>query len=328
MSSSNVQFDFEIPDVQQVKQRYNDPSKYLLSEEIASAVKAAMSLGQPLFITGEPGTGKTQLAFKIAHDFGLKDDEGNARPLIFNTKTTSTARDLFYLYDAVRHFRDANMRKEGSDNTMAYVELQALGRAIAATNPAAAAKLGMQLDEPRHSLVLIDEIDKAPTDFPNDILYELENMAFEIKETGDLITSGNSHRPIVIMTSNSEKSLPDAFLRRCVFLHIEFPGADLLTRIILSKLGEAQVSEEEARKYVAHFEKIREAVKKKKPATAELIGWIRMLKLEGLALGEKMDSEGRFRSLSTEERQRIKFSYGVLAKNKDDLAILEQTFLT
>lgn len=315
-----VTFDFNIPEVQQIKQKYYDPDKYLVNDAIVNAVKAAMSLGQPLFITGEPGTGKTQLAYKIAHHFQLEDDTGSFRPLIFNTKTTSTARDLFYVYDAVRHFRDANMKKESADNIMEYIELQALGKAIALTNPEAAKSLGIKINKAKHSVVLIDEIDKAPTDFPNDILFELEHMAFEIKETGQMIRSGNSHRPFVIMTSNSEKSLPDAFLRRCIFLHIEFPGPDLLLDIVRTKLGDDSKYADSA--FIEHFMDIRDAVKKKKPATAELIAWVRMLEMEDF-----MEKEIDFYKLSERQKHLLRFSYGILAKNKDDLAILEKEFL-
>ena len=311
---------FEIPKVSELKKKYNDPGNYQLSEALGSAIKVAMTLGQPLFLTGEPGTGKTQLAYKIAHHFGLHNDEGLAKPFIFNTKTTSVAQDLFYTYDAVRHFRDANMSNNGGSQTlMDYIELQALGKAIALTHPEAASQLGMELSEPRHSVVLIDEIDKAPTDFPNDILYEIENMAFEIKEAGISIKGGDEFRPIVIMTSNSEKSLPDAFLRRCVFFHIEFPNEDLLADIVRSHLGEnSQYADEQ---FIRHFVQIREAVRKKKPATAELIGWLRMLELDDFIQGS-LD----FNNLSREQRKLLRFSYSILAKNKDDLKILVDTF--
>lgn len=322
----------EIPSIKHLKSQYNNTKNYLLSKEIVSAVTAAIRLGQPLFITGEPGTGKTQLAYKIADHFQLKDEEGEIRPLIFNTKTTSTARDLFYMYDAVRHFRDANRKDLGESDIMDYIELQALGRAIAYTNPADAAKVGVKIDAPRNSVVLIDEIDKAPTDFPNDILYELENMAFEIKEKpGTRIKAGVDHRPIVIMTSNSEKSLPDAFLRRCVFLHIDFPKRDLLLEIVRSKLAperesqEGQKKEEMEAKYKAlvdHFVEIREIVKKKKPATAELIGWVRMLEME-----QFLEGDLNFKQLVAEQRQILGLSYSILAKNKDDLSILKNKYL-
>ena len=312
-------FNFDIPNIQHIKDKYYDPEKYILNEAVVNAVKAAMSLGQPLFITGEPGTGKTQLAFKIAHHFKLQNELGENKPLIFNTKTTSTAKDLFYTYDAVRHFRDANMKKD-SREAIDYIELQALGKAITLTNPDAAKIMGIKLDQPRHSVVLIDEIDKAPTDFPNDILFELENMSFTIKETGTKIQAGSDFRPIVIMTSNSEKSLPDAFLRRCVFLHIEFPSEQMLLEIITTKLGDNSAYADDI--FVEHFMEIRNAVKKKRPATAELIGWLKMLEMEHFISGN-ID----FSQLTDRQKKILGFSYGILAKNKDDLAIIEKKFL-
>lgn len=318
-------FNFDIPDISKLKAKANNPENYLLSPELVSAVKVAMHLGQPLFITGEPGTGKTQLAFKIAHHFQLRNDQGEFRPFIFNTKTTSSAQDLFYLYDAVRHFQDANIGKVNGGkqfNSLDYIELQALGKAIALTNPGPARELGLlnaDITEPRHSVVLIDEIDKAPTDFPNDILYEIEHMSFEIKEVGKEIRGGDARRPIVIMTSNSEKNLPEAFLRRCVFYHIPFPDKSQLTQIVRAHLGDtSQYADDQL---IAHFLQVRDAAKKKKPATAELIGWLRMLELENF-IGEGVD----FSRLSESQRNTLRFSYAVLAKNKDDLAALEQSF--
>ena len=315
-------FGFDIPSVEDIKDQDNDPSTYLLSDEIKGAVKAAMKLGQPLFITGEPGTGKTALANKIAHAFQLTDEEGKFRALKFNTKTTTTAQDLFYKYDAVRHFRDANMKQGVDIHPMSYIELQALGKAIAFTDPASAKEKGIELavDKPQNVVVLIDEIDKAPADFPNDILHEIENLAFEIRETGTVIKADKAIKPFVIMTSNSEKSMPDAFLRRCVFLHIEFPKAKLLTEIVQKKLSNAAYVEN-AEAFVAHFEEVRKEVKKKKPATAELIGWIRMLEMEDFFNGS-VD----FDNLSEEQKKKLKFSYSVLAKNKDDYNILIDHF--
>jgi MoxR-like ATPase len=316
-------FTFSIQELRQRDETGAQQDSYILSEEIVNAVKAAISLEQPLFITGEPGTGKTRLAYKIAQHFQLTNEKGEFGPLIFNTKTTSTARDLFYLYDAVRHFRDANLKEAKASSILEYIDLQALGKAIALTNPKAAKALGMEVKQARHTVVLIDEIDKAPTDFPNDILFEIENMAFEIKETGTMVESGQGGKPLVIMTSNSEKSLPDAFLRRCVFLHIEFPKADLLQEIVQSKFGTDSPYSDMA--FVKHFEAVREAVKKKRPATAELIGWLRMLRLEKFldAGNDALD----FNQLSPQQKNILRFSYGVLAKNKDDLSILEQRFL-
>ncbi len=316
------QFDFNIPDIAELKASYNNPENYILSEGIVSAVKVAMTLGQPLFLTGEPGTGKTQLAYKIAHHFKLANDEGEYKPFIFNTKTNSTAQDLFYQYDAVRHFRDANLKGGERQETVDYIDLQALGKAIALTNPGAFEGSPLMHDavgKARHTVVLIDEIDKAPTDFPNDILYEIENMAFEIKEMGVQIKGADNLRPIVIMTSNSEKNLPDAFLRRCVFYHITFPDRKQLMNIVQNHLGAG--SDYAHEELIDHFIRVRDVVKKKRPATAELIGWLRMLELEAF-----LDGDLNFNQLSTTQKEKLRFSYAVLAKNKDDLMLLEKTF--
>ncbi|MEL6671920.1 MAG: MoxR family ATPase [Bacteroidota bacterium] len=314
-------FDFEIPAIGELKKKYNDPKNYILSEELVSAVKVAMHLNQPLFLTGKPGTGKTQLAFKIAYEYGLKDDEGKIRPMIFNTKTTSTAQDLFYTYDAVRHFRDANLKDGPRKPTQDYIKLSALGKAIALTNPQALAGTGLLPagTQPQNSVVLIDEVDKAPTDFPNDILYEIEHKSFEIKELGLRVEAGVEHRPIIILTSNSEKNLPEAFLRRCVFFHIPFPNTNQLVEIVQKHLGETSAYASD--QLIQHFESVRKTVRKKQPATAELIGWLRMLELENfLRDGLNMST------LSEPQKQILRFSYTALAKDKDDLQRLIDTY--
>lgn len=317
-----AKFDFEIPSVSQIKKKYNDPDKYILSEELVSAVKVSLTLGQPLFITGEPGTGKTQLAFKIAHHFKLANDKGEYKPFIFNTKTTSTAQDLFYTYDAVRHFQDANIKGQTKQETSSYIELQALGKAIALSNPEVLRDETISTEfvgGARNSVVLIDEIDKAPSDFPNDILYEIEHMSFRIKELGKRIDIGTEFRPIVIMTSNSEKNLPEAFLRRCIFYHIPFPSKDQLIEIVKNHLGEASLYADGI--LVNHFLRVREAVKKKKPATAELIAWLRMLELESF-LKDSID----FYNLDSAQQKLLSYSYSILAKDKEDLKTLESKF--
>lgn len=315
-------FDFEIPSVSQIKKKYNDPDKYIMSEELVSAVKVSMTLGQPLFITGEPGTGKTQLAFKIAHHFQLANDKGEFKPFIFNTKTTSTAQDLFYTYDAVRHFQDANIRGMTQEETSTYIELQALGKAIALSNPEVLQDTSIATDfvgEARNSVVLIDEIDKAPSDFPNDILYEIEHMSFRIKELGKRISVGQEFRPIVIMTSNSEKNLPEAFLRRCVFYHIPFPKKEQLLEIVRNHLGtSSQYANDEL---VKHFLKVRDSVKKKRPATSELIGWLRMLEIENF-----LQDHTDLNDLNEKQAKLLRYSYSILAKDKEDLKNLETKF--
>ncbi|MFK7908957.1 MAG: AAA family ATPase, partial [Chitinophagales bacterium] len=253
-------------------------------------VNVALAPGQPLLLTGEPGTGKTQLASSIAHQLGIS-------LLKFYTKTTSTARDLFYRYDSLRHFHDAQLKEKNKVNTGDYIELNALGQAIVNSHD-------------MRSIVLIDEIDKAPRDFPNDVLNELENMAFRIRETGKEYQTKEGNRPIVIITSNSEKNLPDAFLRRCIFYHIPFPNADLLKRIVNSRVAlNEQFQNEMLDTAIEHFEDLRAKKLRKKPATAELLSWIHVLNSLNISPDASLP----------DEIKKLKMTYTILAKNQDDL---------
>lgn len=314
-----------------------DSSPYLLSEKLGKAVEVAITLGMPLLLTGEPGTGKTKLAEKIAQDLHQVDPNFLSKPLVFNAKTTSTAKDLFYSYDALKHFRDANIKKEskGKEESLHvanYIQLQALGKAIALTNEKEVKGrfLTGPYDQTFSSVVLIDEIDKAPRDFPNDILSEIEKYNFRIKEANNHeIKKGSEHQIILIMTSNSEKNLPEAFLRRTVFFHIDFPDKAHLIGIVnshLSNAGKLTQKEQKVRKeslsqLVDLFERIRNTVRKKKPATAELIAWVRILEMQGLLNGKL--------TLKDFEREDdiskvLKRSYSILAKTKTDLKALEE----
>lgn len=295
--------------------------KYIMSEALRNAVEVAIALEQPLLLTGEPGTGKTRLAFKVAAELArLEGDyKFSAEPLIFNTKTTSTARDLFYTYDALAHFQAANISKKGTD-TAEFIELQALGRAIALTNPdsgqgqAFRAGLG---DEAKSSVVLIDEIDKAPRDFPNDILAEIERYEFQIKEQDNFtVEQASGQRVVVIMTSNSEKNLPDAFLRRCVFYHIPFPEQDQLLAIAKTQLGDAtSYTDDMLKLLIEKFGQVRQQAIRKPPATAELIAWLRILEMRDI-MNKAAEDQSQF----------LRDHLSVLVKTKEDLEAVSGIF--
>lgn len=288
----------------------SDPADYLAEPGLADAVNVALTLGQPLLVTGEPGTGKTHLAGSVAHELGLPP------PLVFHTKTTSTARDIFYRYDSLRHFHDAQFRRE--DLTIeSYITYEALGLAILLSADPAEANpyLPEHLRDkgPLRSVVLVDEIDKAPRDLPNDILDEVENFSFTVRETGRTFRAEQGYRPILILTSNSEKNLPDAFLRRCVFYHIPFPEKGRLKEIVRRRLRlNADFTPQMLEHALEHFEQIRELSLKKKPATAEMLSWIRVL--------EKMQLD--VRDLKPGQAEALAFTYAILAKSSEDRALI------
>jgi MoxR-like ATPase len=292
-----------------------DPAHYIAEKGLSDAVNVALALGQPLLVTGEPGTGKTQLASSIAYELGLPS------PLTFNTKTTSTARDLFYRYDSLRHFHDAQFRKEDSP-VENYITYEALGLAILLSLKQEEVNQflpeSLQNKGPVRSVVLIDEIDKAPRDLPNDVLNELESMSFTVKETGRIFSADQKYRPILVLTSNSEKNLPDAFLRRCVFYHISFPSTERLRDIVQSRLKLRGTFTPQMLEYaIRHFERIRELALKKKPATAEFLAWVRIL--------EKMEID--VDNLKPGQAEALAFSYSVLIKSREDKEILHRAFI-
>lgn len=275
---------------------------YLLDVPLERAVRTAIALAQPLLLTGEPGTGKTQLAYKVAqvlHHQNPKTFE--VQPFEFDTKTTSAASDLFYTYDAVGHFHASGIAKTSGEMVTPhkFVTYQALGKAI---------KLAQE--QQKGSVVLIDEIDKAPRDFPNDLLREIESYKFHIRETGETFARPEKVPIVVLMTSNSEKNLPDAFLRRCVFYHIPFPDKTRLAEILNGYLP--HLNQQQCQQLSEHFSDMRSLLTKKKPATAEFIAWVKMLDMEGELKHDKMPNFDNPSPI-------VRASYSILAKTTDDL---------
>lgn len=215
--------------------QFMKPENYLADPGLRDACNVALLLGQPLLLTGEPGTGKTLFAYSLAWELGFDE------PLKFETKSTSTARDLFYNYDPLRQFQDAQSGIVGK-SPLDYLTYNALGIAILLTGEQSEIKNFVPPDfihpGKRRSIVLIDEVDKATRDFPNDILNELEHLYFRVPELGNVEIQANPElQPIVVITSNSEKDLPDAFLRRCVYYNIPFPQKERLADIVTNRLG-------------------------------------------------------------------------------------------
>ncbi len=237
---------------------FKSTGTYIASAELMSAVNVARALEKPLLIKGEPGTGKTMLARAIAESLDM--------PLItWNIKSTTKAQDGLYMYDTIQRLYDGQFGEEGVDDISRYIKLGKLGEAFTSE---------------KQTVLLIDEIDKADLEFPNDLLWELDQMEFYIHETKETIKA--KQRPVVIITSNAEKELPDAFLRRCIFHYIAFPDRDLMDEIVrthFDKVDEHILSEAMDVFYLIRDEKS----VKKKPSTSELIDWVNALQLGGIS---------------------------------------------
>lgn len=282
--------------------RQTDPAGYLPDKGLVDAVNVALLLGQPLLLTGEPGTGKTQLAHNLAWELGF------GSPLIFETKSSSSGRDLFYGYDTLGRFHAAQTG-EGSKANLDYLTWHALGIAILQSRPKSEVEQwlpkGFHHTGPLRSVVLIDEIDKAPRDFPNDLLNEVENLYFRAPELGNAhIAASEQLRPVLVLTSNSEKNLPEAFLRRCVYYNIPFPDKNRLTDIVMARVGSFENSDSPLLSdSLDLFFKLRESGNglRKRPATAELIGWLITLHEMGAPVSEPLKKNGAaaLSSLST-----------------------------
>ena len=232
--------------------QFKGSADYVTSEPLRDAVNVAIALGRPLLIRGEPGTGKTLLAHSIARGLGKK-------LIVWNIKSTTKAQEGLYVYDTVQRLNDSRFGDQDVSDIKHYIKLGKLGQAFAS---------------PEQIVMLIDEVDKADIEFPNDLLNELDEMSFYIPETNETITA--IHRPITVITSNAEKELPDAFLRRCIFHFIEFPTPELMEEIVrvhFPDIKDKLLNEAQKTFYV-----LREIDEfRKKPSTSELIDWIRAL---------------------------------------------------
>ena len=298
---------------------------YKPSDDLLAAINTALFLQRPLLLSGEPGTGKTECADFVARQLKTAYPEifKAEKALRYNTKSISQSTDLFYQYDAVGHFGDRDNTPKES-----FISFNGLGVALLKTheiNEDWMVFRNYQSDVVEQgighgSVVLIDEIDKAPRDFPNDLLAELEKppFKFNIKELNDTQLTQNKEKPIVIIiTSNNEKGLPDAFLRRCVFHHINFPGPEILMDIIKTKLAGDDLPFGHAIDMFLQFRNMKNI--NKPPATSELVDWISCLKENKL-----LDSDlGSWQNATPESREKIIKTLGVIAKNKADFKSLK-----
>lgn len=238
--------------------QFQGTDKYIVSPALRDVVNVSIALARPLVVKGEPGTGKTLLAHNIAKALGKE-------LIIWNIKSTTKAADGLYIYDTVQRLNDSRFGTGDVSDIKNYIHLGQLGRAFAS---------------PEQVVLLIDEVDKADIEFPNDLLNELDEMSFYIRETDETITA--RHRPIVIITSNSEKELPDAFLRRCVFHYIEFPDQELMKQIVAVHFPD--LDRRLLKEVLARFYWLREIDNfRKKPSTSELLDWIQALIAGGIS---------------------------------------------
>jgi MoxR-like ATPase len=321
------------------------PEYYYLSDTnpLKETIFLALKLGKPLLITGEPGTGKTQLAHWAAWYLSTKSDSNITKfvpqPFIFNIKSTSSGRDLFYNYDAISHFQD----KDGRKNVAEFISLAAMGQAICQSQGRNAAIEKFSLsgirnlqtlhEQPRSSVLLIDEIDKAPRDLTNDLLNEIENNRFYIPECEKELFKSEDRktRILVILTSNSERSLPDAFLRRCLFYHIPFPSEEDLIKIIVHRINPflQELGKHSNMDFYDHYKRalqlfhlIRSKSQVKPPSTSELLDWLKVLHMEDLIKEEINVNTVSY--LPPERKKALQLSLYTLLKTKEDFDEIEQ----
>jgi MoxR-like ATPase len=264
-------------------------STYVASEDLTVAVNAAVTLQRPLLVKGEPGTGKTELARQVAASLNL--------PLIeWHVKSTTKAQQGLYDYDAVSRLRDSQLGDARVHEVRNYIRK---------------GKLWQAFEAPARVVLLIDEIDKADIEFPNDLLQELDRMEFHVYETGETITA--RHRPVVIITSNNEKDLPDAFLRRCFFHFIRFPETETLAAIV--RVHFPEIKDRLLAAALTQFFEVRDtAGLKKKPSTSEVLDWLKLL------LAEDMTPE----DLRRDAKTNLPRLHGALLKNEQDVQLFER----
>ncbi|MBC7134256.1 AAA family ATPase [Oceanibaculum nanhaiense] len=270
--------------------RFGGTDSYVATADLTLAVNAAITLQRPLLVKGEPGTGKTVLAHEVARSLGLDLIE-------WHVKSTTKAQQGLYEYDAVSRLRDSQLGDAKVKDIANYIRRGKLWEAFVAERP---------------TVLLIDEIDKADIEFPNDLLLELDRMEFFVYETGEVVKA--ARRPIVIITSNNEKELPDAFLRRCFFHYIRFPDAETMTDIV--EMHFPGIKQALLREALASFYELRDAPGlKKKPGTSELLDWLKLLLVEDIppeALRAK------------DAKSAIPPLYGALLKNEQDVQLFER----
>jgi len=269
--------------------RFDGTDSYVAGDDLTIAVNAAIALERPLLVKGEPGTGKTELAIQVARSLGLKLYE-------WHIKSTTKAQQGLYEYDAVSRLRDSQLGDERVHDVANYIRKGKMWEAFEA-------------DE--KIVLLIDEVDKADIEFPNDLLQELDKMEFHVYETGETIRA--KHRPIVIITSNNEKELPDAFLRRCFFHYISFPDTQVLQQIV--DVHYPGIKKKLVSEALSQFYEIRETPGlKKKPSTSEALDWIRLLVADDV---DPADLRG-------DAKNALPRLHGALLKNEQDVHLFER----
>ena len=271
------------------RMKFQGTEAYVATEDLTVAVNAAVTLERPLLVKGEPGTGKTELAKQVASALGLEMIE-------WNIKSTTKAQQGLYEYDAVSRLRDSQLGEERVHDVKNYIKK---------------GKLWQAFESDKKVVLLIDEIDKADIEFPNDLLQELDKMAFHVYETGETISAKN--RPVIIITSNNEKELPDAFLRRCFFHYISFPDADTMRKIV--EVHHPGIKEQLLTTALTQFYEIRDTRGlKKKPSTSEVLDWLKLL------LAEDLDAE----DLRRDGSNALPRLHGALLKNEQDVHLFER----